>query len=200
MEVENQMAREKEKDVPSKVDGLVDTFSLRRFLDMEDWMKTICAALAVVVIVFGFLFHTVQVQGRSMQPTLHDKDRLLVSSMFYTPENGDIVVVRQPGYDHPLIKRVIATEGQTVSIDFNQHKVYVDGEELYEPYISGPIRDQGIYPFEYPVTVPEGCIFVLGDNRNNSSDSRYFGFAKVDHIIGKALFRFLPFSDFGGVD
>ena len=173
--------------------------------EMFDWVETFVFALVAVVIVFTFLFRLVTVDGRSMQPTLQDGDRLIISNLFYTPETGDIVVVQRDGTDTaPLIKRVIATGGQKVDIDFDAWKVTVidkDGtkhvlEEDYINYIEGePMRGGSAFDAsDYPVTVPEGYVFVMGDNRNDSSDSRSasVGMLREEYIVGRALVRLFP--------
>lgn len=137
-----------------------------------------------------------------MLPTLEDQERLVISNLFYEPKAGDIVVLcgeadKEEG--RTLIKRIIATEGQTVDIDFEAGEVYVDGEKLSEPYILEPTYlDEGT---EFPLTVPEGEIFVMGDNRNGSRDSRSttIGTVKEEYIVGRTLFRFFPFDRFGKI-
>ncbi|MBR4467005.1 MAG: signal peptidase I [Clostridia bacterium] len=179
-------------------------------------METFCAALAVLLVVFLFIFRYTAVEGDSMLPTLHGgdssdhADRLIISDLFYTPKTGDIVVVMTNASDYPLIKRVIATEGQTVRINFNTWEVTVDGVTLDETYIkkvenapmaSGNMRSMygidanGVCEF----TVSKGKVFVMGDNRNNSKDSRYQGVGEqdVDHILGRVILRLYPFSEFG---
>ena len=135
-----------------------------------------------------------------MLPTLVDKDRLIVSYLFYTPKNGDIVIVNNdnPALEKVIVKRVIATEGQTVDIDFDNGEVKVDGKVLQEDYINNlTLLDEGGH--SYPVTVPENCVFVMGDNRQNSLDSRdsRVGFVPEDEILGKVSLRIFPFSRFG---
>lgn len=181
-----------------------------------DYVETFCAALAVLLVVFLFIFRYTAVEGDSMLPTLHGgessnhADRLIISDLFYTPKTGDIVVVMTNASDYPLIKRVIATEGQTVRINFNTWEVTVDGVTLDETYIrkienapmaSGNMRSMygidanGVCEF----TVSKGKVFVMGDNRNNSKDSRYQGVGEqdVDHILGRVILRLYPFSEFG---
>jgi signal peptidase I len=156
--------------------------------------------LAIVMIVFVFLFRIVIVSGSSMYATLQDGDWLLVTgSAFYNdPKYGDIIVAGKDSFNsgEPIIKRVIATQGQTVDIDFETSTVYVDGVALDEPYINEPTRDRE--DFYAPVTVPEGYVFVMGDNRNHSTDSRdnRVGLIREEYILGKALFRMLPFGQF----
>ena len=156
--------------------------------------------LAVVTLVFVFAIRLVGVDGDSMYPTLHNTDYLaLLSNVFYgEPEQGDIVVMTVPYFENePIVKRVIATEGQTVDIDFEQGIVYVDGKALDEPYINEPtyrsFAEIGM-GLEYPVTVTEGHLFVMGDNRNASDDSRFAPVGLVDErdVLGKVLLIALP--------
>lgn len=160
--------------------------------------------LAAVTLLFVFVVRLVGVDGTSMVPTLHNGDFLLLESNFlYRPDdiqNGDIVVINEPYHwnrDQSLIvKRVIATEGQTIDIDFEKGEVYVDGVLLQEDYINEPTYFcwDGDYATELPATVPEGHIFVLGDNRNNSSDSRFAPVGMIDErcVLGKAVAIALP--------
>lgn len=168
--------------------------------DLFDWLQCIVTALVACVLIFVFIGRTIGVVGSSMVPTLEQGDRLIISKLFYTPQQGDIVVLQKDSFaDYPLIKRVIATEGQTVDIDFDSGVVYVDGVALDEPYTAEPtvVRED----FDEPVTVPEGCIFVMGDNRNRSTDSRTDSIGCVDTrlIMGKALLRLTPLSKFGTI-
>ena len=165
-----------------------------------DWIQIIVTALVACILIFVFLGRTVGVKGSSMEATLIEGDRLVISNLFYTPKYGDIVVLRKDTFkDEPIIKRVIATAGQTVNIDFDAGVVYVDGVALKEPYTNTPtnLRED----FEGEITVPEGCIFVMGDNRNRSTDSRTASIGCVDtrYIIGKALFRLWPIAKFGSI-
>ena len=155
--------------------------------------------MIAVVFIFTFLFRVVSVSGQSMEPNLQSGDRVVVSSYFYNPQPGDIVVItRTVGLDQPIIKRVIATEGQEVDIDFDKGVVLVDGEVLDESaYIENGITTQRS-DFEFPMTVPEGYVFVLGDNRPRSADSRSREVGMVDkrYILGKAEMVIFPFSRF----
>lgn len=164
-----------------------------------DIISIIATAVTTVAIAFIFLFRTVGVNGGSMKPTLNHADRIILTASYFEPSNGDIVVTCQP-CEEPvpdvLVKRVIATEGQKVNIDFVRGVVYVDGVALDEPYINEPTHDRE--DFYAPVTVPEGYVFVMGDNRNHSTDSRdnRVGLIKEEYILGKALFRIAPFGQF----
>lgn len=159
--------------------------------------------LACVTIFFVFAIRLVGVDGDSMYPTLHNTDYLgLLSNVLYRDvEPGDIVVMTVPYFENePIVKRVIATEGQTVDINFDKGEVYVDGVLLNEPYINEPTylsyADRGA-ALSYPVTVPEGCLFVMGDNRNNSADSRFAPVGMVDQrdVLGKVLGVLVPGKD-----
>ena len=153
-------------------------------------------ALLVCVLLFTFVGRIVNVSGTSMLDTLRNNDRIVISDLFYTPKRGDIVVLRKTSFsDEPIVKRVIALGGKTVNIDFEKGVVYVDGEALDEPYILEPTRRR--IDFEDETLVPEGCVFVMGDNRNGSTDSRDLRIGCVDErlIIGKALFLLIPGAD-----
>lgn len=152
--------------------------------------------LAALIVVSLLLVRVVVVSGTSMYDTLLDGDYLFVLSnaIYQDPKYGDIVVVSKDSFDNgsPIVKRVIATEGQTVDIDFNLGIVYVDGEALDEPYIySATVNQEGV---TFPLTVDEGCIFVLGDNRRVSKDSRSpeIGLIDEQEVLGKVFFIFLP--------
>lgn len=169
--------------------------------EIYDWMQSLVFALIICIIVFVFIFRIVDVSGDSMNPTLLNGDKLVVSDVFYKPKQGDIVIFRKDEYKaEALVKRVIATEGQTIEIDFDRGRVYVDGELLDEPYIAEPTHKQ--LDFQGPQTVPEGCVFVMGDNRNASSDSRRTQIGMVDErlIVGKVLLRVFPFDSIGVPD
>jgi signal peptidase I len=161
-----------------------------------DWLQCIVSAMLICVLIFVFLARVVGVIGSSMNPTLNDGDMLIISDLFYTPKQGDIVVLRKESFkDEPLVKRVIAVAGQTVDIDFNEGVVYVDGVALAEDYTAEPTLRQ--LDFSGPVTVPEGTVFLMGDNRNDSTDSRSsrIGFVDVRYIMGKAYLLILPGAD-----
>lgn len=152
-----------------------------------------------ILLVFLLLFRVVVVSGPSMNRTLVDGDYLLlINNLFYTePKQGDIVVISKNSFKdgEPIIKRVIATEGQWVDIDFESGVVFVNGNPLEEPYTNTPTNlYEGV---DFPLMVDEGCIFVLGDNRNESKDSRSVEIDQIDRreILGKAIFLFLPGTD-----
>jgi len=171
-------------------------FSLKK--EVMEWMETLVWATVAVVLVFTFLGRTAVVSGSSMLPTYHDGDRMLISGLGYTPEYGDIVVFAEKSGDKEnLIKRVIATEGQTVDINAETGEVTVDGVVLDEPYIYEQTEEEG--NLEFPATVPEGHVFVLGDNRNNSRDSRFSSIGMVDErlILGRAYWQIFPLSKLG---
>ena len=168
--------------------------------ELYEWVQALVGSVLVVVLVFTFVIRLIGVDGHSMVPTLQDGDRLLVlNSMLYDDyKYGDIVILRKTGVfdNEPIVKRVIATGGQTVDIDFSEGVVYVDGEALEEDYIREPTYTaEGT---EFPLTVPEGSIFVMGDNRNGSSDSRDYRLGTVDtrYVIGKAAFLLFPGLDY----
>lgn len=165
--------------------------------EIYDWLRCVVTAIVACVLIFVFLARIVGVVGSSMVPTLHGGDRIITSNLFYTPKQGDIVVLRKPAFDdRAIVKRVIALEGQTVDIDFNAGVVYVDGQPLQENYVNAPTYVQD--DFNGAITVPEGCVFVMGDNRNESSDSRVASLGYVDerYILGRAYLVFLPLRDF----
>ncbi len=152
--------------------------------------------LAAIIVIFLLLFRVVVVSGTSMNNTLLDGDYLLLlGDLFYgEPKQGDIVVASKSSFDNgaPIVKRVIATEGQLVSIDFEKGIVYVDGVALDEPYTLTPTTyEEGM---EFPLMVQEGCVFVMGDNRNGSKDSRDPAIGLIDkrEILGKVVFLFVP--------
>lgn len=160
--------------------------------------STFLICMMIVFVAFSFFFRLVQVTGDSMNPTLEEGDRLIISNFSYTPDYGDIIAVNKNGIEKSsMIKRVIALPGDTVSIDFVTHLIIVNGKVLFEDYeVTEPISES--YDFTGPVTVPENAVFVLGDNRNNSVDSRTesIGFITLDEINGKALTRLFPIGRF----
>ena len=152
--------------------------------------------VAGILLVFSLLFRVVIVKGPSMKNTLIDGDWLLLMSnvLYSNPKQGDVIVACKESYDNgtPIVKRVIATEGQTVNIDFEEGIVYVDNVALDEPYT---LTKTNLYEgVSFPLTVGEGCLFVLGDNRNESKDSRSTDIGLIDRreILGKAVFVLFP--------
>lgn len=166
--------------------------------DLYEWVQALVCSVLAVVVLFTFVIRLIGVDGHSMVPTLQDGDRLLVlNSMLYDDyKHGDIVVLRKASFlSEPIVKRVIATAGQTVDIDFSTGSVYVDGVLLKEDYINElTFTEEGT---EFPLTIPEGSIFVMGDNRNHSNDSRDYRLGTVDtrFVIGKAVFMAFPGPD-----
>jgi len=175
--------------------------------EVFEWSQAIIIALVIALIIKTFLFTLVVVSGPSMQNTLQDGDRLFVYRLMYQPKDGDIVVFTpEQDKNRPYIKRVIATEGQTIDINFKTAEVSVDGKVLSEKYIKMPTTQQ--FDVKFPITVPAGHVFVMGDNRGNSHDSRTStvgsygtnnGMVKNESIMGKALFRIWPFNQFGSL-
>lgn len=162
-----------------------------------EWVHSIIAAIAIVVVLLTFVFRLINIQGSSMENTLLSKDKVIITNFMYEPAIGDIVVFpADEDYDEPIIKRIIALEGQEVYINYLTCEVFVDGILLEEDYISTPtISLTG--EKELSLTVGEGEVFVLGDNRGVSHDSRAFGCKNADDIIGKAQFVIFPFDHFG---
>ena len=164
-----------------------------------EWARSLVAAVLIITLVFTFAVRMMGVSGPSMIPTLQDGDRLIVinAALCGTYRVADIVIARKESFDEkPLVKRVIATGGQTVDIDFDLGRVYVDGALLEEEYINDlTYLEEGT---EFPLTVPEGSVFLMGDNRNHSSDSRDERLGPVDErlIIGKAVFLLFPGKDY----
>lgn len=165
------------------------------------YMHDLIYMLITIMVLFLLVFRVIIVSGSSMYSTLIDGDYLLlVSNQFYRNlQYGDIVVASKKDFDNgaPIIKRVIATEGQTVDIDFEQGVVFVDGQALQEDYTYTPTNiDEGT---RFPLTVEQDCVFVMGDNRNRSLDSRSTEIGQIDkrEILGKAIFLLLPGTDNG---
>ncbi|MBQ4105524.1 MAG: signal peptidase I [Clostridia bacterium] len=164
---------------------------------LYEWMHSIVVAIVIVVLLLTFVFRLVNIDGTSMCNTLLNEDKVIITNFFYEPEVGDVVVIPAGKYyDKPIIKRIIALEGQQVYINYQTCEVFVDGVLLDEEYISSDtINKTG--ETEVSLTVADGEAFIMGDNREVSYDSRYFGCVSVDDIIGKAQFVIFPFNNFG---
>ena len=166
-----------------------------------EYLHDVLSLLVIVILVLVFLLRVVIVSGSSMKNTLVDGDYVLLLSnyVYRNPKQGDIIVASKESFrgGEPIIKRVIAVEGQTVDIDFQNATVYVDGIALEETYIGSPTRTpEGV---QFPLVVEEGCVFVLGDNRMDSTDSRSPSIGLIDRreILGRAILLLLPGSDKG---
>ena len=185
--------------------------------DFADMTESVIYAVFLVLLVFTFLFRIATVEGSSMVPTLEEDDRLIVSDIMYEPKTGDIVIINSEkahlfsdssqtevteaeGLHKRIVKRVIATEGQKVDIDFKLGIVYIDDVQIYESYIAD-LTTYDENAFEYPITIPEGYIFVMGDNRLRSKDSRHpdIGLVSKDDVMGHVILRISPFEKFGFV-
>ena len=167
--------------------------------EVYEWVEAVVFSLAAVVMLFTFIFRIVGIDGTSMLNTLQDKDRIVISILNYQPKRGDIVVLSTKAVDKPIIKRIIALSGQTVDINYITHTVYVDGVVQNELFIKDPTAFQGLNPVKMPVTVPKNNVFVMGDNRNDSLDSRSGEIGMIDtrYILGKAVFRIFPVKSAG---
>ena len=197
-----------EKEAEKKESKLVD--------DIIEIVESTLITVFVIVMIFTYLLHPVNVVGGSMNNTLFENDRIFMTTVYGGPHYGDIVVINNDmaylldennkvierditgsPLKECIIKRVIAEPGQTIDLDAEKGEVIVDGKVLDEPYIKDTINDAG-YGFQYPITIPEGYYFVMGDNRRGSSDSRVsdIGLIKKDQIYGKAVLRYSPIKDF----
>lgn len=176
-----------------------------------DILEIFVFSIAAVLIVFSFFFRLCRVDGTSMLQTLNNGERLVTTNIFYEPQQGDIIVfhLSNETYNEPLVKRVIATEGQCVKIDFTTGDVFVDGKMISDEhaYVSGgkynvryDFNQNYIYRTDgktyFEATVPDGKLFVMGDNRNGSADSRCTNIGFIDRrcVLGKAIFRIAPFT------
>ncbi len=198
-------------------EAVAEESAIKQAVDVKkeviEWLSVIASALIIVVILFGFVFRVAVISGTSMQDTLHGGDVVVITNLNYTPKYGDIVVISRNAENTPesmrsengpIIKRVIATEGQKVRIDFDEGIVYVDDKPLVENYTSTPTTNKYDIDLKENITVPKGHIFVLGDNRGVSLDSRSSrigdgGMIDTRYVLGHAVFRFFPFDKIGGL-
>ncbi len=192
-EKKNRKKKKEKEKVPPEVQARREAY---------DWIQSLISALLICVLVFVFVLRIMDVHGTSMFPTLNNGDKVLVSDLFYEPARGDIVVFKKDSYDDnkALVKRVVAVAGDVVNIDFEKGVVYVNGEALEEDYID--VLTTTKIDFIGPQTVPDNCLFVMGDNRNASTDSRDKRIGMVDKrlVIGKVLLVVYPFNSFGSVE
>lgn len=171
------------------------TFKEKLIISFYEVIMSFAGAVVIIWLMFTFGVKGVAVDGESMLPTLNHGDRLVITAFCIEPKQGDIIVSTQPNaFGNSIIKRIIATENQTVDIDFNLGNVYVDGELLVEPYINNlTINSEGV---KFPLTVPENHIFVMGDNRQGSTDSRseMVGFIREEYIFGVAKLKIFNYN------
>lgn len=187
-----------EEPQPKKISFVENLFS---------WVDDLTLYFITFMLIMSFLFRPCTVDGNSMLRTLYNGDVLLLSVLPTSPERGDLVVVtRENVTERPLIKRVIAVGGDRIGIDYRSNTVYVNGEAIEEPYLNasvleGPFGESNdVYTRNTEYTVPEGCVFVMGDNRNDSTDSRAKGVGALEEgqILGKVVFRIYHDTKNGG--
>lgn len=190
----------------------IEKASYKPFANAMDWAGSLVYAVLAMIVLNLFAFRSITVDGESMNNTLQDQDRVIATNFFYTPARGDIVVIQADRvqnyvtykYGEPIIKRVIALAGDTIKFDFDKGEVYLkkagesDFELLEEDYIAAPTLNSLDRHTGEEHTVPEGCVFVMGDNRNRSLDSRSLivGDVDTDLIMGKAFMRLFPIDQF----
>ncbi|MEG0691513.1 MAG: signal peptidase I [Oscillospiraceae bacterium] len=174
-----------------------DKFNLKK--EIFSWVETLIISLIIVSLIITFVGRMMNVDGSSMEPTLHDKDRIITTSIHGAYQYNDVVVIRRKG-DTSLVKRIIALEGDKVDINFETGCVYVNDKLLTEPFINEITMNP--IDFKGPVVVPEGHVFVMGDNRNHSDDSRNSKIGMIDerNIFGKVIFRMFPLNKMGKIE
>ena len=163
-------------------------------------VRTLATVLTVLILIFTFVVRIIVVSGPSMENTLFNGDAMVVWSLGYRPKQGDVVVLTQPAYqEDSIVKRVVALGGQTVDIDYHTNTVRVDGVPLKEDYIKEWMRTPSYGDGTTHIVVPEGHLFVMGDNRNESADSRYPIIGTIDArlVIGRAILVAFPFDHLG---
>jgi len=174
---------------------------LRR--EVFEWGQALVSAITLFIMIFAFVVRIIGVEQHSMEPTLSEGDKMLVSNLFYTPKHGDIIMFTKKGLslagagDSPLVKRVIAVGGDTIDINFGTREVFINGRVIDEPYIRELTAKRD--DVEFPLVVPKGHVFVMGDNRNQSLDSRSSRVGLVDnrYILGRVYMRIFPFNNIG---
>jgi len=188
----------------------------RAAAEILDWFDTVVTSIVAIIVIFALVTRLSTVDGGSMNPTLNDQERLMITDFCYEPAYNDIVVVWTDNLYNELtgemgeaiVKRVVGLPGDTIRVDTEEGAVYRNGEKLETEEIDGIIYEDGhmiqdytTEPYSMEVTVPEGRVFVMGDNRNNSVDSRdgRVGLVDMNYIIGKAYLRVAPFERFGGL-
>ena len=183
------------KDITKK-DKNERTLREKLIISFYENFSMFAVGVVAVMLIFSFGFRVSGIEGTSMLPTLEDGDRVVLTAFDGKPERGQVVIITQPNdFGKPVVKRIIATENQTVDINFSTGDVYVDGVLLDEPYINNPtINNEGV---SFPVTVPEGHVFVMGDNRQGSTDSRseMIGFIDENYILGVVKYRFVNINE-----
>ena len=210
---ENNIVNEENLENVTETEEYVNKWKTGWRKELIDWVEAIVVAVVVALVLRTFVMTLALVDGASMENTLSDGDRLYVNKLMYTPEKGDIVIVDTDKHPQgPLVKRVIATEGDTIYIDPFTKCVYVNDELIEEDYIKGKtvLHDMMFYsahnidPTQYsrenPIVLGNDEVFVMGDNRENSSDSRNLGIFTEDEIMGHAVFRFWPVDNIGMLD
>ncbi len=209
-EDEKELGKVSEEEIEAVKKAEPDDIKEKEPLDLKneilEWFESFVFAMLIVQLVFIFIFRIVMVDGRSMNNTLSDGDRLIMTHVNYTPERDDIVVVNSDAAGKILIKRVIGVEGDKIAIDYNSNHVYVNDQLISNEHIKEIMIDNGYFDRSYMgadgiyhYEVPKDCVFVMGDNRNDSKDSRSIGYVPEESIMGKAVFRIFPLNQLGTV-